>query len=76
MICRLNEGFATWLEHKLPEISSMTNTLRFDEFYNIRKTHVVFRMDSLESTRPIASDGNTPDEIMGLLDEINYDKRK
>ncbi|CAG9805230.1 unnamed protein product [Chironomus riparius] len=70
----LNEGFATWLEHKLPEISSMTNTLRFDDFFNIRKTHVVFRMDSLESTRPIASDGNTPSEIMGLLDEINYDK--
>jgi len=53
----------------------MTNNMRFDEFYNIRKTHVVFRMDSLESTRPIASDGNTPSEIMGLLDEINYDKR-
>ncbi|XP_070509992.1 putative aminopeptidase-2 [Chironomus tepperi] len=70
----LNEGFATWLEHKLPEISSMTSAMKFEDFYNIRKTHVVFRMDSLESTRPIATDGNTPSEIMALLDEINYDK--
>ncbi|KAL7036523.1 hypothetical protein ACKWTF_008832 [Chironomus riparius] len=70
----LNEGFATWIEFMLPEISSVTKSLRFYDMFNIRKTHVALRSDSLESTRPMTHSVNTPSEISDLFDNIAYDK--
>ena len=58
----------------LPEISNVTNSLRFYDMFNIRKTHVALRSDSLESTRPMTHSVNTPSEISDLFDDIAYDK--
>jgi len=44
--------------------------------FNIRKTHVALRSDSLESTRPMTHNVNTPSEISDSFDNIAYDKGK
>jgi aminopeptidase N len=60
----------------LPELSNGTKTLRFYDMFNIRKTQVALRSDSLKSTRAMTHSVNTPSEISDLFDNIAYDKGK
>ncbi|KAG5680752.1 hypothetical protein PVAND_010239 [Polypedilum vanderplanki] len=73
----LNEGFATWLEFILPEKFEHTKNMRFFDLFNIRKTHVALRYDSLNSTRPMTNNIEkvvTPADISNQFDTIAYDK--
>lgn len=70
-------GFATWLEFILPENFDTTKNVRFFDLFNIRKTQVALRYDSLNSTRPMTNsieNVRTPSEISDQFDTIAYDK--
>lgn len=61
----MNEGFATFFEYFLVELTYPHARLR--DHFNVRKTQNAFRRDSLHSTRPMTYEGSKPNEI-------NYDK--
>lgn len=62
----MNEGFATYFEYVLVELTYPQARLR--DHFNVRKTQNAFRRDSLHSTRPMTYEG------LNMPTEINYDK--
>lgn len=70
----LNEGFATLFEYLLVE--NVYPELRMQHYFNIQKVQNAFKSDSLESTRPMTHNAETPSGISGLFDNVAYDKCK
>jgi aminopeptidase N len=67
----LNEGFATWMERKpLQEWHPEWNP-QLDE---VRDTQRAMSLDALDSTRPIRTPVETPEEINQVFDAIAYQK--
>jgi aminopeptidase N len=67
----LNEGFATWMEHKPLAAWRPDWHVELEE---ARATHGALELDTLRSTRAIRTPANTPAEINELFDGIAYDK--
>ena len=44
------------------------------DLFNINVVHRVFKTDSLDTTRPMTHNGETPAEIAALFDNIAYPK--
>ena len=68
----LNEGFATLFEYLL--VDNLNSELRMKDYFNIQKVQNAFKSDSLESTRPMSYNSESPSGISGLFDRIAYDK--
>ena len=67
----LNEGFATWMEHRpLAEWKPEWNA-RLEE---VRATQRAMTTDALENTRPVRTAVETPEEINEVFDAIAYQK--
>lgn len=58
----LNEGFATYFEHKLIEI--VHPELRSMDFFNVQKLQNALHVDALESTHALNYDGETVLELV------------
>jgi len=67
----LNEGFATWMETK--PIESWKPEWHM-ELTEVRDTSDALNLDSLQNTRPIHQEAETPAQIEELFDEIAYQK--
>jgi aminopeptidase N len=67
----LNEGFATWLSSKPIEAFKPQWQVDLDDVSAAGKT---LNLDSLDTTRPIHQDAETPAEIDELFDGIAYGK--
>jgi aminopeptidase N/puromycin-sensitive aminopeptidase len=67
----LNEGFATWMSSK--PLMAWHPEWHF-ELDDIIETTRSLNVDSLENTRPIHQEAETPDEILELFDGIAYGK--
>jgi aminopeptidase N len=67
----LNEGFASWMEHKPLAAWRPAWHIEEDE---ARETRAALELDTLRSTRPIRTQASTPAEINELFDGIAYDK--
>ena len=67
----LNEGFATWMEHKPTDEWHPEWNPKLDE---VRDTQAAMNLDALESTRPIRTRVDTPAEINQVFDAISYQK--
>lgn len=70
----LNEGFATLFEYLL--VDNVRPELRMKDYFNVQKLQNAMKSDSLESSRAMYSNAETPAEISGLFDRIAYDKCK
>lgn len=68
----LNEGFATLFEYLL--VDNVQPELRMKDYFNVQKVQNAFKSDSLETTRPMLHDAETPAGISSLFDRIAYDK--
>lgn len=67
----LNEGFATWMSSK--PLKAWHPEWHF-EINDLLETTRSLSLDSLENTRPIHQEAETPDEILELFDGIAYGK--
>jgi aminopeptidase N len=67
----LNEGFATWMEHKPIAAWKKDWTVDVDEALSAQSA---LELDMLRSTRAIRTKAETPDEINELFDGIAYNK--
>src|SRR5262245_40146354 len=67
----LNEGFATWMANKPLAAAHPDWLVPVDEALENQKA---LEVDSLNSTRPIQVEANTPEEIEELFDAITYEK--
>ena len=67
----LNEGFATWMSSK--PLKAWHPEWHF-EINDLLETTRSLSVDSLENTRPIHQEAETPDEILELFDGIAYGK--
>jgi puromycin-sensitive aminopeptidase len=67
----LNEGFATWMERKPLRESHPEWNPQLEE---VRRTEGAMAIDALDSTRPIRTHVETPDEINQVFDAIAYEK--
>jgi hypothetical protein len=68
----LNEGFATLFEYLL--VDNVYPVLRMKDHFNIQKVQNALKADSLQSTRAMFSNAETPQGISGLFDRVAYDK--
>jgi aminopeptidase N len=67
----LNEGFATWMSSKPVQAWKPEWNAQLDDVHDSLQA---LSLDSLANTRPIHQAAETPTEIVGLFDEIAYDK--
>ena len=67
----LNEGFATWMEHRPMQEWQPEWNGALDE---VRDTQGAMNLDALRATRPIRTKVETPDEINQVFDAIAYQK--
>ena len=67
----LNEGFATWMETKAVADWHPEWKVDLDEVAGMQGT---LNLDALNTTRPIRTQAETPQEINELFDGIAYDK--
>ena len=67
----LNEGFATWMSSKPTEAWRPDWHVELDD---VRSTGEALDLDSLQNTRPIHQDAETPAQIQELFDGIAYTK--
>jgi aminopeptidase N/puromycin-sensitive aminopeptidase len=67
----LNEGFATWMASKPVDAWKPDWNAQLDD---IRDAGEALGVDSLVNTRSVRQTVETPAEILGLFDEIAYDK--
>jgi aminopeptidase N len=67
----LNEGFATWMANKPLAAAHPEWNVPVDEALENQKALTV---DSLNATRPIHVDVNTPEQIEEIFDAITYEK--
>lgn len=67
----LNEGFATWMSSKPIEAWHPEWQVQLDD---VRETAQSLDLDSLENTRPIHQQAETPAQILELFDGIAYGK--
>jgi aminopeptidase N len=67
----LNEGFATWLENKPLERWKPEWKMQLDDLEDTRRA---LMSDALQTTRPIRTSVETPDEINEVFDAIAYQK--
>ena len=67
----LNEGFATWMSSKPVEAWKPDWNAQLDD---VRDAGEALGVDSLANTRSVHQTVETPAEILGLFDEIAYDK--
>lgn len=68
----LNEGFATLFEYLL--VKNIQPELRMDDFFNVQKLQNAFKVDALETSRPMTFDPVMPSGIREVFDAISYDK--
>uniref|UniRef100_A0A182NDS1 Aminopeptidase n=1 Tax=Anopheles dirus TaxID=7168 RepID=A0A182NDS1_9DIPT len=68
----MKEGFARFFEYVAAEM--VFPELGIGNMYAVDKTHNVFEIDSLGSTRPMTYYVNTQSEISNVFDDIAYDK--
>jgi len=67
----LNEGFATWMERKPVQEWHPDWNPQLDE---VRDTQSAMNTDAMDSTRPIRTPVESPDEINQIFDAIAYQK--
>src|SRR5215510_2560194 len=67
----LNEGFATWMANKPLAAAHQDWLIPVDEALENQKA---LEVDSLNATRPIHVEANTPAQIEELFDAITYEK--
>ncbi len=67
----LNEGFATWMESKPVEAWKPDWNVNLDD---VLETGQALALDSLQNTRPIHQNAETPAQIQELFDGIAYTK--
>src|SRR5581483_9632350 len=67
----LNEGFATWMSSKPIAAWKPEWNAKLDD---VRHTGDALDLDSLQNTRPIHQDADTPAQIQELFDGIAYTK--
>ena len=67
----LNEGFATWMSSKPIEAWRPDWKIELDD---VRDTGQALALDSLQNTRPIHQNAETPAQIQELFDGIAYTK--
>jgi len=67
----LNEGFATWMEHKAAGAWHPEWNFPQDDATNLSDT---LDYDAEGTTRPIRATVNTPDQINQMFDRISYEK--
>lgn len=67
----LNEGFATYME--LISINAAYPELQFDDYF-LNVCFEVIKRDSLNSTRPISNQAETPTQIQEMFDAVSYNK--
>ena len=67
----LNEGFATWMEHKPVARWRPDWKVELDD---AQDTQSALAIDALRTTRPIRISAETPDEINEVFDGIAYEK--
>ncbi|KAG7172389.1 Aminopeptidase N-like 4, partial [Homarus americanus] len=68
----LNEGFASYVEYI--GINHAEPTWKVMEQFVLNEMHIVFSLDSLESSHPISIPVGHPDEISQIFDRISYAK--
>ncbi|XP_046399039.1 aminopeptidase N-like [Ischnura elegans] len=68
----LNEGFATFFECTATDV--VEPTWRLTEQFVIKHLQYALLIDAYQSTHPITTDLETPDEISSVFDEISYSK--
>jgi aminopeptidase N len=67
----LNEGFATWMEHRPMQEWKPDWNGALDE---VRDTQRATELDSLRATRPVRTKVDTPDQINEVFDALAYQK--
>ncbi|RNA03939.1 Aminopeptidase N, partial [Brachionus plicatilis] len=67
----LNEGFASWVEFL--GVNFTHPEWNYLDHFLVEKTSALFK-DSLESSHPISTEVNDPNEISYIFDDISYDK--
>lgn len=70
----MKEGFARFFEYTAAQIAFPELTI--GKMYTVDKTHNVFQLDALGSTRPMTFYVNSQVEISNIFDDIAYDKGK
>ncbi|KAK8402060.1 hypothetical protein O3P69_001270 [Scylla paramamosain] len=68
----LNEGFASYVEYI--GVNHVAPTWQVMEQFVLNELHIVFGLDSLESSHPISIPVGHPDEISQIFDRISYAK--
>uniref|UniRef100_A0A182XHW8 Aminopeptidase N n=1 Tax=Anopheles quadriannulatus TaxID=34691 RepID=A0A182XHW8_ANOQN len=68
----MKEGFARFFEYTAAQIAFPELTI--GKMYTVDKTHNVFQLDALGSTRPMTFYVNSQVEISNIFDDIAYDK--
>ncbi|XP_053667806.1 aminopeptidase N-like [Anopheles marshallii] len=68
----MKEGFARFFEYTAAQM--VFPEMEIEKMYTIDKTHNVFQLDSLSSSRPMTYYVNTQSEISNIFDDIAYDK--
>ncbi|XP_052888377.1 aminopeptidase N-like [Anopheles moucheti] len=68
----MKEGFARFFEYTAAQM--VFPEMNIGKMYTIDKTHNVFQIDSLSSSRPMTYYVNTQSEISNIFDDIAYDK--
>uniref|UniRef100_A0A8D0VIC7 Aminopeptidase n=1 Tax=Sus scrofa TaxID=9823 RepID=A0A8D0VIC7_PIG len=67
----LNEGFATYME--LISVNVTYPELQFDNIF-LNNCFEVIKSDSLNSSRPVSKQAETPTQIQEMFDDISYKK--
>ncbi|XP_014652496.1 PREDICTED: endoplasmic reticulum aminopeptidase 2 [Ceratotherium simum simum] len=67
----LNEGFATYME--LISVNATYPELQFDDYF-LDVCFEVIKRDSLNSSRPISNQAETPTQIQEMFDAVSYNK--
>src|SRR5688500_20406767 len=67
----LNEGFATWMDHRTMQEWKPEWNAALDE---VRDTERATQLDSLRATRPVRTKVETPDQIIEVFDALAYQK--
>ncbi|XP_050699388.1 aminopeptidase N-like isoform X2 [Eriocheir sinensis] len=68
----LNEGFASYVEYI--GVNHVEPSWQVMEQFVLNELHIVFGLDSLESSHPISIPVGHPDEISQIFDRISYAK--
>lgn len=67
----LNEGFARYME--LISVTATYPELQFDDYF-LEVCFEVIQKDSLNSSRPISKEAETPTQIQEMFDTVSYNK--